>query len=193
VEGLADVLAEFSWIDLVIIILLAVGVFIGFTQGLIRYVLSGLVVLVAFVIASQLKGPISDSLSMWTAFTPDVRELVIFLFLFLGLVIGGWFIVRAFYRRTRLPIAKQLDELGGAVFGLVFVALLITFHLVVMDSLFDDPTRQANIAGAGFLQGWYDAFNSSLIVGFFRDTLIPTAGFLARPFVPREIALLLFP
>lgn len=192
-EPLADLLAEFSWMDLVIIVLLAVGVFIGFTQGLIRYVLSGLVVLIAFVIASQLKGPIFDALSTWTAFTPDVRELVIFLVLFFGLVIGGWFIVRAFFKRTRLPVAKQLDELGGAVLGFVFVALLITFHLVVMDTLFDDPTRQANPAGAGFLQTWYDAFKSSLIVGFFRETLIPTAGFLARPFVPREIALLLFP
>ena len=192
-EPLAELLAEFSWMDLVIIVLLAVGAFIGFTQGIIRYVLNGIVVLVAFIVSAQLKGPIFDTLSMWTAFTPDVRELVIFLVLFLGLVMGGWFIVRAFFKRTRLPIPKQLDELGGAVVGILFVALLVTFHLVVMDTLFDDPTRQANPAGAGFLQTWYDAFNSSLIVGFFREMLIPTAGFLARPFVPREIALLLVP
>jgi hypothetical protein len=41
--------------------------------------------------------------------------------------------------------------------------------------------------------GYYDALNSSLIVQFFRETLIPTAGFLARPFVPDEIARLLLP
>ncbi|MGH2357665.1 MAG: CvpA family protein [Candidatus Limnocylindria bacterium] len=186
-----QILAELSWMDLVIIILLAGGVFIGYTQGIIRYVLSSIVVLVSFVVAAQLKRPLFDALAFWTAFTNDVRELVIFLFLFVVFVIGGWFIVRAFYKRTRLPIPKVLDELGGAVLGLLFVALVITFHLVVLDSLFANTSREVNTAGAESLMGWYDAFNSSLIVQFFRDTLIPTAGYLARPFVPTEIARLL--
>lgn len=186
-----EILAELSWMDLVIIILLAGGVFIGYTQGIIRYVLSSIVVLVAFVVAAQLKRPLFDALSFWTAFTNDVRELVIFLVLFFVLLIGGWFIVRAFYKRTRLPIPTVLDELGGAVLGLLFVALVITFHLVVLDSLFANQTREVNIAGAGALQGWYNTFNESLIVQFFRETLIPTAGYLARPFVPSEIARLL--
>ena len=38
-----------------------------------------------------------------------------------------------------------------------------------------------------------DALNDSVLVQFFRETIIPTAGFLARPFVPREIADLLDP
>jgi uncharacterized membrane protein required for colicin V production len=186
-----QILAELSWMDLVIIILLAGGVFIGYTQGIIRYVLSSIVVLVAFVVAAQLKRPLFDALSFWTAFTNDVRELVIFLVLFLVLLIGGWFIVRAFFKRTRLPIPRVLDELGGAVLGLLFVALVITFHLVVLDSLFANESREVNIAGAEGLQSWYNAFNESLIVQFFRETLIPTAGYLARPFVPSEIARLL--
>ena len=62
--------------------------------------LNALVVVVAFVIASQLRDPLYDVLSFWQAFTAELRVLIIFLVLFIGLVIGGWFVVRAFYRRT---------------------------------------------------------------------------------------------
>jgi len=181
-----EVLARLGWVDLVIIGILAAGVFVGFTQGMIRCVLNALAVIVAFILASQLKGPIHDLLGFWTAFTPEGRELLIFVILFFGFVIAGWFTIRALYRRTRLPIVRQLDELGGAVFGLLFVALVLSFQLIVYDSFF----RGGGETG-GWVASYYQALNDSLIIGFFRETLIPAAGFVARPFVPDEIAQLL--
>jgi uncharacterized membrane protein required for colicin V production len=183
-----ETLAELGWFDLVIIGLLAVGVFIGFTQGMIRYVLNAVAVIVAFILASQLREPIFDLLRFWNAFTPAGRELLIFWVLFAGFTIAGWFAIRALYRRTRLPIARQLDEIGGAIFGLVFVVLVIVFQVVVLDSYFLDGNETG-----GWVAGYYDALNSSLIVEFLRGTVIPAAGFLARPFVPEDIARLLFP
>jgi uncharacterized membrane protein required for colicin V production len=176
--------------DLFIVLVLAGGVFAGFTQGLIRYALNIVVVLVAFVIASQLKGPLFNALGFWEAFTPAVREQILYLVLFVGLVIGGWFIVRAFYQRTRLPIVRQLDEIGGALLGLLFAALSIAFLLVVMDSFFL-TAGDGDVAESGVIHGLYDALNSSALVGVFRDTLIPTFGFLARPLVPADIARIL--
>jgi len=187
-----EFLSKLSPIDLFIVACLAGGVFAGFTQGLIRQVLNALVVVVAFVIASQLRDPMYNLLSFWNAFTDDLRLLIIFLVLFIGLVIGGWFIVRAFYRRTRLPIVKQLDELGGAVVGLLFAALLIVFLLLVMDSFFTGAS-DADVTSSGWLGGLYRALNGSVLVDFFRSILIPTVGFVARPFVPSEIARLLEP
>jgi uncharacterized membrane protein required for colicin V production len=183
-----EVLSQLSWVDLAVIAALAGGVFAGFTQGMIRYVLNAIAVIVAFILASQLKGPLLDLLGFWTAFTPEGRELLVFVLLFFGFVIAGFFVIRAMYRRTRLPIARQLDELGGAIFGLVFAALVICFQLVVFDSFF---------RGGGETGGWvatyYDALNDSLIISWFRETVIPTVGVLARPFVPEDIAGLLFP
>jgi predicted HD phosphohydrolase len=43
----------------------------------------------------------------------------------------------------------------------------------------------------GWLAGYYEAFDSSLIVQFFRESVIPVAGFVIRPFVPGDIADLL--
>lgn len=183
-----EVLSRLSWVDLAIIGVLAGGVFAGFTQGMIRYVLNAIAVIVAFVLAAQLKGPIIDLLRFWTAFTPEGRELLIFVILFFGFVIAGFFVIRALYRRTRLPIVKQLDEIGGAVFGLIFAALVLSFQLVVFDSFF-----QGGGQTGGWVAAYYEALNDSLIIAFFRETLIPTAGALARPFVPEEIAQLLLP
>lgn len=181
-----ELLARLSWFDLVIILILAGGVFAGFTQGMIRYVLNAVAVIVAFVVASQLKEPIVELTRFWQAFTPEGRELLIFVLLFFGLVLAGFFAIRAMYRRTRLPIVRQLDEIGGAIFGLLFAALVLTFQLLVFDSFF-----RAGGQTGGWVASYYDALNDSVLIQFFRDTLIPTAGFLAKPFVPQEIADLL--
>lgn len=181
-----DLIGQLTWFDLVIILALIGGVFAGFTQGMIRYVLNSVAVIVAFVLAAQLKGPIIELLGFWRAFTPEGRELLVFIILFIGFVIAGFFVVRALYHRTRLPIVRQLDEIGGAIFGLIFVAMIITFQLLVYDSFFMGGGQTG-----GFVADYYEALNDSVLVQFFRDTIIPTAGFLARPFVPSEIADLL--
>lgn len=183
-----DLLGQLTWFDLLIIVALVVGVFAGFTGGLIRYALSSIAVLVAFVLAAQLKGPLVDLLGFWRAFSPAGRELLVFILLFVGLVVGGWFAVRALYSRTRLPIVRQVDEIGGALFGLLFVALVFTFHMVVYDSYFLTGNDTS-----GWVAGWYEALDTSILVQFFRDVLLPTAGFLVRPFVPSDIADLLRP
>ena len=183
---------ELSPMDLFIVAVLAGGVFAGFTQGLIRYALNVVVVILAFIIASQLKVPLYNALGFWEAFTPLLREQILYLVLFIGLVVGGWFIVRAFYQRTRLPIARQLDELGGAVMGLIFAALTIGFLLVVMDSFFMTAPDSV-VAGAGVIKGLYEALDSSALVRLFRDTLIQIVGYVAKPFVPEEIARFLEP
>ena len=132
-----EFIGKLNWVDFAIIIALAAGAFAGFQQGMIRWILSWVAMLVAFVLASQLKGPLTDALStFWTAFTPEVREFWVFAVLFVGLAVGGWFIVRAFYRTTRLPIIKQIDEIGGALLGIAFVATFVVLQIVVLDSLF---------------------------------------------------------
>jgi len=179
-------------IDLFIVASLAAGVFAGFMQGMVRYALNIVVVIVAFIVAGLLRGPFDGILSGWNVFGPELREQLVFLILFVGLTIGGWFIVRVFWRGTRLPVAKQLDEIGGAVLGLVFAAFSIVMTMVVMDTFFRSAPDAA-VGAAGPLKGFYDAMDSSVLVDFFRATLIPTLGQLARPFVPSEIADFLAP
>jgi uncharacterized membrane protein required for colicin V production len=187
-----EFLRDLSPMDLFIVLVLAAGVFVGFTQGLVRYALNVVVVIVAFIVASVLEGPLFNALGFWEAFNPLLREQILFLVLFIVLVVGGWFVVRALYQRTRLPIARQLDELGGALLGLLFAALVVGFLVVVMDTFFLTAPESVT-AEAGIIKGLYDALESSALVGLFRDTLIPVFGYVARPFVPSDIAQFLEP
>ncbi len=182
-----EFLTKLGPIDLVIVASLALGVFAGFTQGFVRYLLNIVAVIVAFIVAAQLRDPVFQVLGFWEAFTPELRREIVFLVLFIGLAVGGWFLVRILSKGTRLPIAKQLDELGGAVLGLLFAALSIVLTLVVMDSFFKSAPDAA-VNSAGPLASIYQAFNGSVLVDFFRSTLIPTLGQVARFFVPSGIA-----
>lgn len=188
-----DFITKLNWVDFVIIIVLAGGAFAGFQQGLIRYILSWVALIVAFILAAQLKGPLTDLLSkFWTAFDPPVREFWVFVVLFLGFSVAGWFVVRTFYRTTRLPIIKQLDEIGGAVLGVAFAATFIVLQLLVFDTLFKTTVLPGqtplNPGETGWLHAYWQAMNDSVLVGVFRETIIPVAGTLARPFVPAEVA-----
>lgn len=182
-----EFLQKLGPIDLFIVACLAAGVFAGFMQGMVRQALNIVVVIVAFIIAGQLRGPFDGILQGWNVFGPELREQLVFLILFVGLTIGGWFLVRVFWKGTRLPIVKQLDEVGGAVLGLVFAAFSIVMTLVVMDTFFRSAPDAA-VGASGPLRGFYDAMDSSVLVDFFRATLIPTLGQAARPLVPSEIA-----
>ena len=183
-----EVLTEFTIADLVVLLTLAGGVLAGFQQGLLRYILNSAVVLVSFILASQLKGPIASTLSsFWTMGTPEQQELWVYLLLLAVGIIGGFFLVRTFYRQTRLPIIRQVDEVGGAVVGVVFVALTYSFSLVVLDSFFR-LAGENSIAAASFLGPLYDVMNESVILNWFREFLVPIAGFIVRPFVPTDIA-----
>lgn len=184
-----ELLAQLSWVDVAILALLAFGIFLGFTQGIIRYLLNLVAVFLAFIVAAQLKGPIADVLSVWQAFPAEGRELFFFLLIFFFLAIGLWFLIRAFYSRTRLPVGAVLDEIGGAIFALAYVAIFISFHLVVLDSFYVG----AGAEPTGALGSYYNAVNDSFIVGYLRETVVPAIGYVARPFVPREIAQLLLP
>lgn len=188
-----EVLTEFTVLDLVVLVTLAGGVLAGFQQGLLRYFLNSAVVVVAFIVASQLKGPIGSALSsFWDLGTPEQQELWVYLLLLAAGIIGGFILVRMFYRQTRLPIIRQVDEVLGSVAGVVWVALTYTFSLIILDTFFL-TVSESSAEAAAILGPIYDELNQSVILGWFREWLMPIVAFVVRPFVPAEIDQFLVP
>ena len=188
-----DVLTEFTITDLVVLVTLAGGLLVGFQQGLLRYLLNAAVVVVSFILASVLKGPIGAALnSFWDFGTPEQQELWVYLGLLAAGIIGGFVLVRMFYRQTRLPILRQIDEILGAVAGVLWLALIYTVSLVVLDTFFLVAGESAADAAA-ILGPLYDALNQSVILGWFREWLLPVVAFVVQPFVPAEIDQFLAP
>jgi uncharacterized membrane protein required for colicin V production len=172
-----ELISQFTIADLAILVSLAGGVLVGFQQGLLRYILNCVAVLVAFILASLLRDPIADTLgSVWTMGTPDQQALWIYLILLAAGIIGGWVVVR---------IIRQLDEIGGALVGVLWVALIYTLTLVALDTFFlaTDDTSVATMLGP-----IYEIMNESFILSWFREWLLPIVSFILRPFVPSDIA-----
>jgi hypothetical protein len=189
-EDAVEFISDLRPIDLFVVLCLAAGVFAGFTQGTIRTLLNCVVVLVAFVVASILRDPLYDLLTFWRAFTPELRLEIVYLVLFVAVLVGGWFAVRSIWQRSRLPIPKQLDEIGGAILGVLFVAMTITFLMVVLDAFFTTAPDAAT-ASAGLLQSFWQAMNESVLVDFFRAALLPLFAVILTPLLPDDIADLL--
>jgi uncharacterized membrane protein required for colicin V production len=185
-----EFISDLQLIDLFVVLCLAAGVFAGFTQGIIRTLLNCVVVLVAFVAASILRDPLFELLTFWQAFTPELRQEIVYLVLFIGVLIGGWFAVRAIWRRSRLPVPKSLDEIGGAILGVLFVAMVITFLMVVLDAFFLTAPDAAAV-GAGLIRDFYRAMDASVLVDFFQTALLPAFGLILSPLLPDDIADLL--
>lgn len=182
-----EILSQITVTDLVVLVSLAGGVLAGFQQGLLRYILNAVAVVAAFILASILSGPLADALNeVWDLGTPEQQELWIYLVLLAVGIIGGFVLVRLFYRQTRLPIIRQVDEVLGAVVGALWVALMYSVTLIVLDSFFLAANEQS-IAAATILGPIYDFLNNSVILGWFREWLVPVIGFIARPFVPSSI------
>lgn len=183
-----EIFERLSWIDLLLIILLALGVFLGYVQGAVRYLVSCIAVLLAFIIGAQLKGPISDALSFWTAFSDPMRELFFFLVLFFGLIIAAWALALTFHRRAEAGVGRQLDDLAGAILGFVFIVLVLSFHLMVLDSFFRGGLSEGDLDSAGFLRPYYDGMNGTLIVELLRQYVVPLVALVVRPLLPGELA-----
>ena len=188
-----EIIGAFTVTDIVVLVLLAGGVLVGFQQGTLRYILSTVAIIVAFIVASLLKGPIADTVAPFCrAARPEEQELWIYVVLFVLGVIGGWLGVRAFFRQTRLPLYRFVDEVGGAIMGVLFVVVLLTFSLVVLDTYFV-TVDQTTIERVPVLGPLYQFLNDSLLVDGFRQWVLPIVGFAARPFVPDDIKPLLAP
>ncbi len=190
-----DFIASITWADLLVVLVLAVGALAGFTQGIIRYAAACLAVLICFLAASLLKAPASDALAFWTAFQAEVREVIVFVTIYLLLVAGSWLLIRTVARGTQLPVARLADEIGGALLGVLFAAMVFVFLVVALGSAYGQPreaTSSDDPAGdAPALRGFYVTVDNSPLVRGLRAVILPAAGLLVRPFVPEDVRTIL--
>ena len=187
-----DIFRSITWADLLVVLMLAVGALAGFTQGLLRAFMACFAVLAAFVVASQLKASLASALTFWTAFNAEVREVVGFVVLYLLIALALWLAINIAGRGARLPVARQVNEISGSLFGVAAAALTAVFLVVALSSHYAQPAHVvddgATSGEAPALRNFYVTLRDSAIVRALSGGLVPTAGQLARPFVPDDVA-----
>ena len=110
-----------SWLDIIIIVVIAIAAFLGLRIGIIKAVLSLAGLIVGIILAGRYYVPLSEQLS----FIPQagVAKGVAFAIILIGVMIIAAVLASLLKWAASVVMLGWLNRLGGAVFGLVLGAL----------------------------------------------------------------------
>ena len=165
--------------DVLIAFGLVAGVALGFMRGLIRMVMSLLVLYVAAVFAMTFYVVVGGWIRYVLGLSRSVTEALAFAIILVAVVSLLNFILRRTYKDTELPGVRQIDQLGGMAIGFVLTCIWIGLALVVLAFF-----MKASADGVGsFGRNIIGYFRSSNLIPIFYDFL-PIALATLKPWMP---------
>ena len=118
-----------NWLDIVIIIALAISTFLGFKTGLIKTALS----LAGLIVGVILAGRCYVTFSEWLSFIPNenAAKIAAFAIIVIGVMIIATVLARLLKWAASVMMLGWVNHLGGAVFGLVLGAIFCSALLAI--------------------------------------------------------------
>lgn len=118
-----------SWVDAVIVAVVAGAVIQAFRQGLIQQVVSFLGVVVGVIAAGQLYGDLSSNLD-FVGGGEQTRNLGAFVAIFAGVSVLGQLLATTVRTAASLLMLGWVDRLGGAALGLAQGLIVVQLLLI---------------------------------------------------------------
>ena len=119
-----------NWVDVVIIIYLALSIISGFVQGLIRSLLSIIGLIVGILLASHFYKQLGDILTFIS--NRNVADIVAFIVILLAVMVIAALIGLVLRSIIKAIMLGWIDKLGGAVLGLILGALSVSAILAIV-------------------------------------------------------------
>ncbi len=111
-----------NWLDIVIIVVIAITALIGLKIGLIKAVLSLVGLIVGVILAGHYYVPLSEQLTFISQAT--LAKIVAFAIILIGVMIIAAVLAMVLKWITSVMMLGWVNRIGGAVFGLVLGAIL---------------------------------------------------------------------
>ncbi len=111
-----------SWLDLVIVVVLALGAFLGLRMGIIKAVLSLAGVIVGVVLAGQYHVALADALPFFSE-TSSVAKIVAFAIILIVVMVIAAVAARFLKWTASAMMLGWVNHFGGAALGLVLGAI----------------------------------------------------------------------
>jgi membrane protein required for colicin V production len=105
-----------NWLDIVILVVLAIAVVTGLKMGLIKAVLLVVGIIVGVVLAGQFSGPLGERLTFISS--EGVAKGVAFAIIMLAVLAAAAIVAALLTWATRLVMLGWVNRLGGAILGL---------------------------------------------------------------------------
>ena len=137
------------WLDIVIIVAIAITTFIGLKIGLIKAVLSLVGLIVGVVLARLFYVPLSEQLGFIPQAT--VAKVVAFAIIMIGVMIIAGVLAMVLKWITSVMMLGWVNRIGGAVFGLVLGAIICGAFLALWVEIFGAGEVIANSSLASIL------------------------------------------
>lgn len=171
-------LTGFAAIDLVLLLCFAGFFVLGFAQGTIRRLIGLASVLFSFFFAANLAEPLGDFLGAnWTQFAPEYSYMIGFGTVFVAAALAFAIVVQGFYKPQPLfAKARFVDELIGAILGVIQFGVILGATIIILDSFFRIPGIPEDPQELILLRELWTLLDGSAIVDFFRVSIIP--GFI---------------
>jgi membrane protein required for colicin V production len=138
-----------NWLDIVLIIFIAISVIGGLIQGIIKMLLTIIGLIVGVVLAGRYSGALGDKLTFIS--DPNTAQTVAFVFIIIAVLIIAMILAFILRKVASTILLGWIDRLGGAVLGLflgmIFAGAILTMYL----KFFGDNSAIADSWIAGFL------------------------------------------
>jgi len=158
-----------NWLDIIVLLILAIPTLIGLSRGLIRTVLPLFGIMLGVFLAGRFYGAMGGWLGTWLE-SEAQADIIGFLVVF-GLTLGVVIVISELLSKfVKLTLLGWVDRLGGALLGLVVGAFIASVILagvtkfefaategVVQNSFFAELFLEHLPFILGFLPGEFDA------------------------------------
>jgi membrane protein required for colicin V production len=138
-----------NWLDIVIIVAIAITTFIGLKIGLIKTVLSLAGLIIGVILAGLFYVPLSEKLTFISQ--PTLSKVVAFAIILVGIMVIAAVLAMVLKWATSLMMLGWVNRIGGAALGLVLGSILCGAVLALWVSLFGAGETIANSGLAAFL------------------------------------------
>ncbi len=117
------------WLDIVIIVAIAIPTFLGFRAGLIKAVLVLAGIKIGVILAGRFYVPLSELLSFISE--ANVARIVAFAIILIGVMVIAAVLARLLKWAVSVIMLGWVNRLGGAIFGLVLGAIFCSALLAI--------------------------------------------------------------
>ena len=125
---------------------LAVLTLVGALKGLTRLIIGVGALISAFLVAAQFQGRVTVMVASLVALPSSVAQMVAYLALFFGTMLGGAWLAYALRRLVKVAMLGWVDRLAGGALGVVVVTLAGGF--VVLPILGSVPNGKEMLRGS---------------------------------------------
>jgi len=135
-----------NWLDIVIVVAVAIPTFIGLRIGMIKAALSLAGLIVGVILAGRYYLPLSEQLSFISQ--ASVAEIAAFTIILIGIMVIAGVLAKLLKWTASVMMLGWVNHLGGAVFGLVLGAIFCGALLATWLKFFDvtETITESNLA-----------------------------------------------